>query len=56
MIQPACGMKFCVQKGQIIHVIDVEGGQVADFFAEMKESPEDFFYQTKRRGAPELPG
>lgn len=36
-IIPACsGIKIDVKQGQNITVIDVEGGQVVDFFAEVK--------------------
>ena len=40
---PACsGQKIEVKKGQRITVIDVEGGQVVDFFALVTEEPEEF--------------
>ena len=33
---PACsGMKIDIKQGQSITVIDIEGGQVVDFFAEV---------------------
>lgn len=33
---PACsGMKIDIRQGQSITVIDIEGGQVVDFFAEV---------------------
>lgn len=39
----ACsGIKAEVKKGQTIAVIDIEGGQVADFFAETAENPNEF--------------
>ena len=42
-IIPACsGMKIEVRKGQKIAVIDIEGGQVVDFFAEMTGNPNEF--------------
>ena len=40
---PACsGMKIDVQQGQTITVIDIEGGQVADFFAEVMDQEAEF--------------
>lgn len=40
---PACsGMKIDVQQGQTITVIDIEGGQVADFFAEVIDQEAEF--------------
>lgn len=36
IIQPQCGMRIEASKGQTITIIDVEGGQVADFFAGVK--------------------
>ena len=36
IIQPQSGIKIEVTKNQKISIIDVEGGQVADFFAEIK--------------------
>lgn len=33
IIQPKSGKRIDVDKGQKIEIIDVEGGQVADFFA-----------------------
>lgn len=40
---PACsGASLNLAKGQTIAVIDVEGGQVADFFAERTEAPREF--------------
>lgn len=42
-IIPACsGMKINVRQGQSITVIDIEGGQVVDFFAEVSDRPEEF--------------
>lgn len=42
-IIPACsGEKIEVKKGQTITVIDIEGGQVVDFFAEVAENPTEF--------------
>ena len=42
-IIPACsGMKIDVIKGQNITVIDIEGGQVVDFFAEVTGRPNEF--------------
>lgn len=39
----ACtGMKIDVKQGQIITVIDLEGGQVVDFFAEASDNPGEF--------------
>ena len=40
---PACsGKRIDVKKGQAITVIDVEGGQVVDFFAEVTDNPAEF--------------
>lgn len=40
---PACsGIKIDVKEGQTITVIDLEGGQVVDFFAETAENAEEF--------------
>ena len=40
---PACsGIKINVKQGQNITVIDVEGGQVVDFFAEVTNSQNEF--------------
>ena len=39
----ACqGCAIAVKKDQLISVIDVEGGQVADFFAEIKNNPDEY--------------
>ena len=40
---PACsGMKIDVKQNDTITVIDLEGGQVVDFFAEAKGNPGEF--------------
>ncbi len=40
---PACtGKRIDVKSGQTITVIDIEGGQVVDFFAEITGSPAEF--------------
>ena len=40
---PACsGASMDIAEGQTISVIDVEGGQVADFFAEYAGNPHEF--------------
>lgn len=42
-IIPACsGIKIDVRQDQIITVIDIEGGQVADFFADVAGNPNEF--------------
>ena len=42
-IIPACsGMKIDVKQGQSITVIDIEGGQVVDFFAEVSGNVNEF--------------
>lgn len=42
-IIPACsGMKIDVKEGQRITVIDIEGGQVVDFFAEVSGNANEF--------------
>ncbi len=42
LIQACCGQAIDVQKGQKISVIDIEGGQVVDFFAECAVNPDEF--------------
>ena len=42
MIQACTGKRVDVFKGQTITVIDVSGGQVADFFAESLDNAEEF--------------
>ena len=42
LIQPQSGKRVDVSKGQKIEIIDVEGGQVADFFAEIKGTHEEY--------------
>ena len=40
---PACsGKRISVKRGQIITVVDMEGGQVVDFFAEAAGNPGEF--------------
>ena len=40
---PACsGRKIDVKQGQTITVIDIDGGQVVDFFAEVAGKPDEF--------------
>ncbi len=42
-IIPACsGIKIDVRQGQDITVIDMEGGQIVDFFAELTGKPNEF--------------
>lgn len=41
-LQPCSGMCIEVTKGQMVSVIDVEGGQVVDFFAESATDPNEF--------------
>lgn len=42
-IIPACsGKKISVKQGQTITIIDIEGGQVVDFFAEISGDPTEF--------------
>lgn len=42
-IIPACsGMKIDVKQGECITVIDIEGGQVVDFFAEVSGNANEF--------------
>ncbi len=42
-IIPACsGIKIDVHQGQNITVVDIEGGQVVDFFAEVTDKPNEF--------------
>ena len=42
LIPPCSGQAFDLKAGQTIAVIDVEGGQVADFFAEAAGDPSEF--------------
>lgn len=42
LIQPRTGMRIEVNQGQKIRIIDVDGGQVADFFAEIKGTHEEY--------------
>lgn len=42
IISACSGIKLDVKKGQNITVIDIEGGQVVDFFAEAADSPNEF--------------
>ena len=40
---PACsGVAISVGKGQTITIIDIEGSQVVDFFAEVQDKPSEF--------------
>ena len=41
-IPACCGRAIDALMGQTITVIDLEGGQVVDFFAESAENPEEF--------------
>ena len=41
-INACCGKRIDVTKGQTISIIDVEGGQVVDFFAESAIDPNEF--------------
>ena len=41
-IPPCTGLRIDVKAGQHIAVIDPEGGQVADFFAQGAENPAEF--------------
>lgn len=41
-IDPQCGIRIDINKGQKIEIIDVEGGQVADFFAQMKDNDSEY--------------
>lgn len=42
IINPCSGIKIDVNKGQSIDIIDIEGGQVVDFFAEMRDDSTEF--------------
>lgn len=42
IIDACSGKSFDVKKGQYVTVVDVEGGQVADFFAENAANPREF--------------
>lgn len=42
IINACSGMRIDVSAGQRVTIIDVEGGQVVDFFAECKANPQEF--------------
>mgnify|MGYP000575760884 CR=1 FL=1 len=42
IIGPCSGMAIDAKAGQNITVVDIEGGQVVDFFAESAETPNEF--------------
>lgn len=42
LIHACSGISISVSEGQTITIIDVEGGQVADFFAESAGKPDEF--------------
>lgn len=42
IIEPCSGKSFVVEKGQYVTVVDVKGGQVADFFAVTAANPKEF--------------
>lgn len=42
VITPCGGAKILVNKGQTVEVIDIEGGQVVDFFAQTQGDPAEF--------------
>lgn len=42
IIGPCSGMAIDAKAGQNIMVVDIEGGQVVDFFAESAETPNEF--------------
>ena len=42
IINPCSGIKIKVTKGQKIEIVDIEGGQVVDFFAEIQDDSTEF--------------
>lgn len=42
LIQPQSGIRIDVNEGQRIEIIDLDGGQVADFFAEIKGTHDEY--------------
>lgn len=42
LVEAYSGKQINIKRGQKVTVIDVEGGQVADFFAENAENPNEF--------------
>ena len=42
VINPCSGIEIDAEKGEYITVIDIDGGQVVDFFAEIKGSEDEF--------------
>ncbi|MBZ0860732.1 urea carboxylase-associated family protein, partial [Clostridioides difficile] len=42
IINPCSGIKIKITRGQKIKIVDIEGGQVVDFFAEMKDDSTEF--------------
>lgn len=43
------GMAIPVKKGQLITVVDAEGGQVVDFFAEAENNPPGISFRRRYR-------
>ena len=41
-IEPRCGMRIEAKKDQTITIKDIEGGQVADFFAEIRGTHDEY--------------
>lgn len=42
LIEPRCGMRIDVKNGQLVTIKDIEGGQVAYFFAEVKGTHDEY--------------
>ena len=42
IINPCSGMRIEADKGQTIEIVDIDGGQVVDFFAEMRNDSDEF--------------
>lgn len=42
VIDACSGKAIACQKNQTVTIVDIEGGQVVDFFAEAKENPDEF--------------
>ncbi|BBA51241.1 urea carboxylase-associated family protein [uncultured Fusobacterium sp.] len=42
IINACSGKKIEVKKNQLITIVDIEGSQVVDFFAEVSENPDEF--------------
>ena len=42
IVNPCSGMRIEADKGQTVEIVDIDGGQVVDFFAEIRNDSEEF--------------